>query len=45
MSLAEVLGWAELTQAIQTLLPTHISQDLDMEMLRKVYHAARMKVI
>ncbi|VDL61669.1 unnamed protein product [Hymenolepis diminuta] len=45
MSLAEVLGWAELTQAIQTLLPTHISQDLDMEMLRKVYHAARMKVV
>ncbi|VDN97721.1 unnamed protein product [Rodentolepis nana] len=45
MSLAEVLGWTELTQAIQSLLPTHLSPDLDVEMLRKVYHTARMKVV
>nr|CDS30965.1 conserved hypothetical protein [Hymenolepis microstoma] len=45
MSLAEVLGWTELTQAVQSLLPTHLPLDLDVEMLRKVYHTARIKVV
>ncbi|KAM7534571.1 hypothetical protein Aperf_G00000108188 [Anoplocephala perfoliata] len=42
MSLAEVLGWTQLTQAIQTLLPTHLPQNLDADLVKRVYTAARL---